>query len=290
MSEPATNSLRKSNQFRSQETINHTLQQIALSFSTPAMQDDKTVQIPIHLLDHESPPTRLDFEAAFELSKRPGTVLSVSADYVLVQKNYPYLHLDPRDPLHHLPKREIFVEFKSEQEAEFVKTREWTLYWKHGPTTFKPITPKQDTATRAKYREIGEKVVAHVRLTQELMDLGAVIRIPENGPNNGLVFGLPDCCMDAPEFEMKLQEYNRELNDAIAARDDNKGAQAASKMAGLARMFTKVNKKQLLGEIKIKGIEWNNRLLDLARINQSETYFTFIRAFPEHNPKWVPFS
>ena len=40
----------------------------------------------------------------------------------------------------------------------------------------------------------------------------------------------------------------------------------------------------------IKSLEksWRMLFIQLARINQSETYFTFNRSFPTKNPKWVP--
>jgi len=248
-------------------------------------RESRIVQIPLDLKDDQNIPTRTDFQGVFELSKRPGTTQTVVVEYVHTETNMPYLDRHPDDPLHTTEKREIFVELHSEQEADFVRRQEWTLFWKYGPTIFKPIKPKHNTATRDKLREIGQKVLAFKRITQELLDLGAVYKMR---PPYGLVFGLPDHCMDAPEFDSRMQIFLKDFNAAVTANNLAKQDDCIQNMKSLARTSVKVNKVQLMRDIKSRGDAWNALLLELARINQSETYFTFKRSFPSVNPKWVP--
>lgn len=247
-----------------------------------------TVQIQLDLQDGQENPTRTDFQAAFELPKRAGSTFPVVVDYLYIENNMPYLDRHPDDPLHTVEKREIFVLFKTEEEANFVKRQEWTLYWKYGATRFKAVTPKHDAPTRQKLRDIGQKVLAFKRVTQELLDLGAIFTAPSSGPNYGPIFRLPDCCLDASDFEEMFQDLLKELTHAMSANDSEKQTYVMCKISAFLGTKVKINKVQLMKEIKIRADSWHILLMELARINQSETYFTFKRSFPTENPKWVP--
>ena len=248
--------------------------------------DEVTVQIPLDLQDGQEAPTRTDFQGVFELPKRKGSTFTVMVEYLYVETNMPYLDRHPDDPLHTTEKREIFVTFKTEGEADFVRRQEWTLYWKYGATKFRPIKPKHDSRTRDKLREIGQKVLAFKRITKELLDLGAICSIPLHG--HGPVIGLPDYCLDAPEFEERFQAHLKDLDQAMTANDSVKQAQTMGRINLFLRNNVKVNRAHLLSEIKVRACSWQMLLMELARINQSETYFTFKRSFPTVNPKWAP--
>lgn len=252
----------------------------------------RTVQIPLNLRDDQDLPTRMDFQAVFELLKRPGTVVAVTVDYVYAETNMPYLDRHPDDPLHTTEKRELFVELHSEEEADFVKRQEWTLFWKYGPTTFKPIKPKHNRVTRDKLREIGRTLLTFKRVTQELLDLGAIYKVHVVrgivNHSHHFVFALPDYCVDALDFDSRIQIFLKDFNEACTANDKKKQDEAMGNISHLARTTVKVNKGQLLKDIKSRGDAWHALLFELIRINQSETYFTFKRSFPSVNPKWTP--
>ena len=204
--------------------------------------DECTVQIPLDLQDGQEAPTRTDIHGVFELPKRKRDTFPVVVNYLDVEINRPYLDRHPDDPLHTVEKREIFVVFNTKHEADFVKRQEWTLHWKYGETKFKPIQPKHDFNTRAKLREIGQKVFAFERITKEMLDLGAISKLPVSGPNYDLVIGLPDCCLDAPDFEEQFQAYLKLFEDATTANDPDKQAQITGMINAFLRTRVKVNK------------------------------------------------
>lgn len=242
----------------------------------------RTLQFPIAFDIDEAIPKEENFHEALCRNKKPDILFALSFK-MIVEENYLFLDRDPDDPDHHKKMVEIFLEFKSSREAEFVHGQTWRLDWEKGPTDFKLDWPCITAENRAKYREIGEKVEHLAELDTLLRDIGFYTPYESSSQ----VY-LPSCCIEEEEFDAQMKCYEDMRAKAIQQNDHEKSAHFHYCMAKLATEKVKVEKRK----ITITGTHIINQrkdlIIELSKYTQSKTFFTYHRTFKNKRSRYMP--
>ena len=201
-------------------------------------------------------------------------VVYVDVKNISSERNFPYLHVDPKNPCHLSDEHVVYVEFKTAEQANHViayfgGARRYTFLTEEGDRDFavkfaRTTKPKK---VRQAYSQIGPLVKRLNDIHADLHRVGAIT-------GHGGLPQLPARFVDPDEFDKQVQVYQ-----SLLAHD--KHSRYLHDLHHYLVYHTRIDRSVLQPQIDSLVMEKVQILLDLSKYNQHLYPFKYIR---EYNP------
>ena len=192
----------------------------------------------------------------------PDVTMKIDVESVFIEWNFPYISNGPKSPNFITKYADVFVKFGSTEQAAYVfalgRTKGGFSIQVKGEGCIHGVSLKfvlcPDAATRTAYRTAGTLILRLKEVDAQLRALGAI-------PGRGGVPELSDMLVQKEDFDVAVTQFDAAtLHNFLCTR-------------------TRVDKRKRQGILKPLVDERFEILLQLAKIDQDATPFTYEREF-----------